>query len=263
MPASAEQKRRVAVDHVGEPSEELRVLDGHVVHHDRDVPEETDAIDANAKRITKKGTTKERAYAAIALFVAAGLALGACGVRLSEGAPRVNHAAAESGSPALNAESAMSRFQTVIFPESHPSACERSRLSAEGSWHKSKSLPKVCILLVWEAALQRQFCLDCSPPSEQVRLGCGSSAARADPARCPRAAASALRRARIGKQLSDLVSPARPKRTALPQLVKIFLDTQLPHSIFFDYNFLGNECVREGGKKPRGQSKNQRSHQPL
>ena len=41
------------------------------------------SFDANAKRITKKGTTKERAYAAIALFVAAGLALGACGVRLS------------------------------------------------------------------------------------------------------------------------------------------------------------------------------------
>ena len=40
-------------------------------------------FDANAKRITKKGTTKERAYAAIALCVAAGLALGACGVRLS------------------------------------------------------------------------------------------------------------------------------------------------------------------------------------
>ena len=40
-------------------------------------------FDADAKRITKKGTTKERVYAAIALFVAAGLALGACGVRLS------------------------------------------------------------------------------------------------------------------------------------------------------------------------------------
>ena len=40
-------------------------------------------FDANAKRITKKGTTKERAYAAIALFVAAGLALDACGVRSS------------------------------------------------------------------------------------------------------------------------------------------------------------------------------------
>lgn len=95
-----------------------------------------------------------------------------------------------------------------------------------------------------------QFCLACCLLFEQVRSGCGSSAARSAPSRCPAAPRVAgsprlrsvhtLPRAllrippsaacAIGKQLFSTSFPQLKgrKNKKLPQLVKIFLDTQLP-----------------------------------
>ncbi len=168
-------------------------------------------FDANAKRITKKGTTKERAYAAIALSsqrasrsVPAGCA--------SWGAPRASREilrAAESGSPALDAESVMSRFQTAIFPESHPSACEeRTGFQSKVHGINPKAYPKSAYISVGKPPMP-QFCLDCRHLPNKYARGVVTPPRAPPPRVAPRAAAHpALRRALSESNFFDLVSPA-------------------------------------------------------
>ena len=116
----------------------------------------------------------------------------------------------------------------------------RERASVEGSWHKSKSLPKDYILLVWGSNLAAAI-LPRLSSAGQVRLGYGSRRLGKAGFGCPRRARPfALPRAplrippsaarAIGKQLfSTSFSQLKGRKNKkLPQLVKIFLDTQLP-----------------------------------
>ena len=126
----------------------------------------------------------------------------------------------------------MSRFQTAIFPESHPSACEeKTGFQPKVRGINPKAYPKSAYISVGKQPCSGNFASIVATFRTStlgvwlLRRALRPLALPREPLRIPLSAARA-----IGKQLFSTSFPQLKgrKNKKLPQLVKIFLDTQLP-----------------------------------